>query len=487
MAIITFDPLLNRLEFSQSTVVTGAVIYKGGYNAATNTPDLTTSPASIKAGAMYTVTAAGTLYGETVEIGDSIIAEIDNPTAVGNWTFLQKNTTSGSGAANGKFGITDASGAYTYYDTLELALAAASSGDVVEQFTNITVTGTTTINLPDGVTWQMNGYTYENNDASNVKIFTLLTNVSVIIKNGHIKRTGGTASTVNGCIFNNTTGSVLTSEGVTYESNNSFSYSGKLDLIGGTFKSGNSTYNMLGSGGKVVGVKSIGTGLNNFTNSKIYNCYFYSGGNYNYLSGGNRVYNTVFKSDGWRGCLCAGENELYQVTAISGAGVGLETLNSGSATSYTKLFNCSGFSTTTFGGKLRGYTEAYNCNFYSNVADGVNLLEDVVIKNCVIFTTSGKGVNGTGNFKLINSEIISSYNNAAGHAIIATGTNTAFEVINCCLQTTNASANGINNADASSYGKWGKNSFKGMTTTISSTNANLLINTPDAQGNILIN
>jgi hypothetical protein len=130
MATITFDPLLNRLEFSQSTAITGAVIYKGGYNAATNTPDLTTSPASIKAGAMYTVTAAGTLYGENLEAGDSIIAEIDNPTAVGNWTFLQKNTTGGSASQ------------YLSAGAVATLLETTTNWDVNGNYTGASITGT---------------------------------------------------------------------------------------------------------------------------------------------------------------------------------------------------------------------------------------------------------------------------------------------------------------------------------------------------------
>ncbi len=71
--------------------VTGQLIYQGGYNAATNTPDLTTSPNSILQGWTYTVTTAGTFFTETVEVGDLLIAESDNPTSLSNWTTVQNN------------------------------------------------------------------------------------------------------------------------------------------------------------------------------------------------------------------------------------------------------------------------------------------------------------------------------------------------------------------------------------------------------------
>ena len=69
-----------------------------------------------------------------------------------------------------------------------MALAAASSGDVIEQFTNILVSGTSTINLIDGVTWQMNGYEYKNNTSNDMVMFTIPTNTTVkfTFKNGTI-------------------------------------------------------------------------------------------------------------------------------------------------------------------------------------------------------------------------------------------------------------------------------------------------------------
>lgn len=70
----------------------GGLVYQGGYNAATNTPDLDSSPsASIKKGWTYTVTAAGLFFTEQVRVGDVLIAEQDAPTALANWTTVQNN------------------------------------------------------------------------------------------------------------------------------------------------------------------------------------------------------------------------------------------------------------------------------------------------------------------------------------------------------------------------------------------------------------
>jgi len=73
------------------SLVVGGLIYQGGYNASTNTPDLTTSPNSILKGWTYTVTADGTFFGEQLRVGDVLIAEVDGPSSLADWTTVQNN------------------------------------------------------------------------------------------------------------------------------------------------------------------------------------------------------------------------------------------------------------------------------------------------------------------------------------------------------------------------------------------------------------
>ena len=73
------------------SLIVGGLIYQGGYNASTNTPDLTTSPNSILKGWTYTVTADGTFFGEQLRVGDVLIAEVNDPSAIGDWTTVQNN------------------------------------------------------------------------------------------------------------------------------------------------------------------------------------------------------------------------------------------------------------------------------------------------------------------------------------------------------------------------------------------------------------
>ena len=70
----------------------GALIFQGGYNAQTNSPDLDSNPSSsIKQGWTYAVTNPGDFFTETVEDGDLLIAESDAPTALSDWTVVQNN------------------------------------------------------------------------------------------------------------------------------------------------------------------------------------------------------------------------------------------------------------------------------------------------------------------------------------------------------------------------------------------------------------
>jgi hypothetical protein len=90
----------------------GALVFQGGYDAATNTPNLDNPPTgTIKKGFMWTVTTDGTFFTEQVRVGDSLIAKIDTPTTLADWTTVQSNidlatlTTVGLGNVNAGTGV----------------------------------------------------------------------------------------------------------------------------------------------------------------------------------------------------------------------------------------------------------------------------------------------------------------------------------------------------------------------------------------------
>jgi hypothetical protein len=93
----------DKIASEIAAAVSGGVNYQGGYDAATNTPNLDSSPTAgtILKGYMYTVTAAGTFYTEQVEIGDVLIAEVDDPATLADWTVVERNLNSATETSEG--------------------------------------------------------------------------------------------------------------------------------------------------------------------------------------------------------------------------------------------------------------------------------------------------------------------------------------------------------------------------------------------------
>ena len=146
----------------------GALIFQGGYNAATNTPDLDSTPsAAIKQGWTYAVTNAGSFFSETVEDGDLLIAESDSPTALSDWTVVQNNigiATAGStdgGTTKGISGFDSANFTVTANGWAQIKPGGISDAELASTFNKIIGTDSDvntsginvidTISLTDGV------------------------------------------------------------------------------------------------------------------------------------------------------------------------------------------------------------------------------------------------------------------------------------------------------------------------------------------------
>ena len=80
----------NVANLSDISAVTGGLIFQGGYDPTTNTPDI--ADGSALKGFFWAATAAGTFLGESVQVGDSIVAKVDNAGAtIADWLILQGN------------------------------------------------------------------------------------------------------------------------------------------------------------------------------------------------------------------------------------------------------------------------------------------------------------------------------------------------------------------------------------------------------------
>lgn len=149
----------------------GAIVFQGGYDAATNTPNLDTPPTgTIKKGFMWTVTADGLFFTEQVRVGDSLIANIDTPTTLADWTRVQSNidlatlTTVGIGNVNAGTGI----------DVSYSAGTATVTAQTTSYATTISATATVTHNLGtrDVIIQLYDTVTYETVYSDNVRTTT---------------------------------------------------------------------------------------------------------------------------------------------------------------------------------------------------------------------------------------------------------------------------------------------------------------------------
>jgi len=199
------------------------------------------------------------------------------------------------GGSSGIFGIANASGVYTYYATFTLAMAAATSGQTIEIFADVTETGAVEITLKNGVNINGNGHTYtlNNSGTSNALKVTNSTSIDCSILNLNVVRTGSTAVqyTNNTLALGNST-------------------SGNIYLTGSKFTN-------LGSGCAInIGGSST---IYVYDALAIANTGF--GSIYIESTSGARVYNSTGISTSQQGISCYIGGDLYNCTGISISGI----------------------------------------------------------------------------------------------------------------------------------------------------------------------
>ena len=154
-----FDQVIN---YAPPSLLLGTVTYKGTWSAATNTPTLANPPSSITNGNYYVVSAAGTQFSLSFNIGDWIISngtaweKVDNTDAVSS-VFGRMGAVVGVSTDYSAVGITNtalgASNPSTVAATTITATSTiAATGAVTGSNLSGTNTGDQTISLTGGVT-----------------------------------------------------------------------------------------------------------------------------------------------------------------------------------------------------------------------------------------------------------------------------------------------------------------------------------------------
>ena len=505
--------------FQALASVPGGLNYLGVWNANTNTPLITSGVGS--PGDYYIVDVPGNTNIDGISdwaVGDWIIfsttgvwQKIDNSDLEG-YNLIQEEGVAlpkrsiidfvGGGVtasddplnlktivtingASGRFGIADSNGAYTYYTTLTLAMAAAVSGQTIEFFTDYTETGAVTITLKNGVTINGNGHTYFHTEAGSTNTFnTLGTGGTFNIFNLNITRT------------NSTGGYVLVSGGGVFGVQENFYLNGSLITCNNT----------------AINTSAI------FTNKKFYN------GNIVLTGSGfgiipNQIGEISIYNFNVRAISTASSQVCYGVLAYNCTFEHEGTTGGQAISSYSKLYECSVISrgsTSCVGIGTSGYNSSFycaagactnvntvefnNCTFISAGSYGIYTETPVYFRNCTIISTSNVGaINGslvncsvysTANTgaeistgTLENCSVTSAWNNANGHGFRVTAANLVIK--NNVLKVTNASANCIYSSSPFTL-KYAQNTFQGATVSVNANVTQGMINTDDAYGNITV-
>ena len=408
-------------------------------------------------------------------------------------------------SASGVWGIANTSGVYTYYATLTLAMAAATAGQTIELFADVTESSAVTITLKNGVNINGNGHTYTLDTATTttgfidggVAVVMNFTNITLVRKGAGAGIMIGLSVSGNRILGNSVFIKIESnsSTGIgTYTGVNSGYVNGFTITCTGTSCSGISL-----TRGYIDDCNVISTGTAISTNiGTITNCYGESTGSGHGINAGNTGYvsNCSGKSNTGYGISTA--VPVYNSTGYSAGSYGI-------IFSSAPLYNCVGISAANYG--IWGFGEiisnctsissavgalfiqnaqANNCVMYSTASSAVVMFNSSTVNSSTLRTLSGAVAVNTANVttygSLKNCSIINDWNNSSGHGISA---NSVLTVINCAIKVSNASANCLNASSAVSM-KYTNNAFEGATTPVNANITQGITNTQDNQGNILI-
>jgi hypothetical protein len=364
------------------------------------------------------------------------------------------------GVTTGLFGISDL-GVYTYYNTLQDAVDAASGAQVIEVFGDYTEVMPVTITLKDGININGNGYTYRANDgtvnafygdAVNVKIYNY--NITVTELKEYPTLFASAFLLENSSVID-FTGSEIYAVAET----------GQFEALAiRLFDSEIQNLRLIAVGDGTVGISTSETPS---TRSVIRSCYVKAAADG--LSGGAVVYDSVFDNGGTTQCY-----EIYNSTVKANSAALLAT----------NIYNTSAYSVDGTG--IICYEKAFNSVGYSvNNIGGVNTGSDVVYENCSFISENNIAFSGNTNTSFKNCNFTSEKNAVDGHAAsVSDFGGTIIEFLNCTFEVANAGANCIFGDNAITI-KYSNNSFKGATTPVHANITQGIINTSDSQGNIV--
>ena len=397
------------------------------------------------------------------------------------------------GGGSGIFGIPNASGVYTYYATLTLAMAAAVSGNTIEMFADVTETGAVTITLKNGVNINGNSHTYTLNNSGLTHALTVAVTVatSCNINNLNVIRTGSTGTLFdNSCLTLGAAGSgvincagstfrnsgsgvgILFNTNSTHEINYAVAYSTSTYAAFGIFTSaGAKLNNCIGYG------TSGGYGIRCHNGGDIQNCTGVSDSGYGIFGGSGNQCNSVGISTSGSGFYVAAN--AYNCVGRSVSGVGFE------GSSATNIVCCVGVSVSGIGISVNN-SLLYSCTGISSSSRGFQILGTSKAYNITSKSTSSYSVfANAATIEIHNSNIICDWNNAGGIGISSNTTILPSIILNSTFLLANATAPYLFNGPTAQAVSTRGNTYKGGAAySVLITQA--IVATEDTQGNIFL-
>jgi len=421
--------------------------------------------------------------------GQALVADSTQPTGL-KWDTV--------GAEFGRFGISNSDGEYTYYDTLQLAINAASSGQTVEVFADYTENTDTAVTLKDGVTINGNGHSYTMNFASSTHALIADTvNGNYRISNFNVYR----ENSVNGSAL------LINQNTITVDADGSYFEGDSTNTSVGVISTVKNGVQLLNARAHATGNSSAIRFYNNAAGAHNSYATTASGNSSTALvclgrlthsvgigvSGGGILANNAYhcKAVGVGTAFSISTNgKAYHCVGISSAGVGINA-------NQAYLYSSYGEGTTN--GILGGY-EVINCVAKSSTDYAIeNTVINSKILHTYILSTSAPAlyISSSRTNRIQQNTIISEWNNANGHGVdysavgVSTPAQTADDVItNNVIKVANSSALAIDFVGAFSQLvrdiKLANNTYEGMTTALATDVNQTIVNTQDSQGNILI-
>jgi hypothetical protein len=378
---------------------------------------------------------------------------------------------------SGVFGIANTSGVYTFYATLTLAMAAATAGQTIEMFADVTESSVTAITLKNGVNINGNGHTYNYTAATGDTFIDNGVAVICTINNLNISRTNYTSGSVyvqsSSSSDTDWNGSKIN---VTAASGNALNIVGKIRNIWAKVTgNGNVIYAQLYSSAQFFNCYAESTGSGtafNVLNASVFNCTGISSSGTGYTSYLSRAYNSLFYSTS--STAVREGYEIYNCAVVSISGIACDR---------TSTFGCTIISTSGVGCQNQNHVHE-NAIIKSSSNAAVTFIANIY--NSTISTDTSSITSGLATIaNYYNCSLRTNWNNVNGH-LLTSAYAASCELVNNFMQVANSSAYILTSAAASTV-KYANNSYKGATTPINTAViTQTIVNTQDNQGNILL-